>query len=166
MNQNLFKNQQKQKIDEIDLCLEEPHIAEESIDLETSANLKNRTLKKMNQSKLQINKKSQKSKNSQNGKNGPQITKRITKSKKNDKNGRKYPGVTFLKSKIKIDKKASLGQVKELSDQDCRRMAIQEENKRIKRRNSRQNRRQKERVFRYNLEKAFDVDQVEIIPVD
>lgn len=77
----------------------------------------------------------------------------------------KYPGVTFLKSKINIDGKIRYNKVLELSDLDCRKLEQQEANKRIKRRTSRQTRRQKERIFRYNLERAFDLEEVEVVPV-
>jgi hypothetical protein len=42
-------------------------------------------------------------------------------SKKGEAN-QKYPGVTFLKSKINLEKKPQYNKVLELSDLDCRRL--------------------------------------------
>jgi hypothetical protein len=57
-------------------------------------------------------------------------------------------------------------EVLELNDTDWKKLEEQEEYKKMKRRSSRMMRRQSERKFRRNIDKAFGVDDVEIIPLN
>jgi len=80
------------------------------------------------------------------------------KSKKISKSDQKYPGITFLKSK-KIPISEKLENSKEILNSN--KLNIEEE-KRLKRKVRRQTRREKERLFRHNLETAFDLRKIEI----
>lgn len=73
----------------------------------------------------------------------------------------KYPGISFLKSKINLncEKKGILN----LQDFEILKNQREEEYQRMKRRVKRQTRRDKEKIFRHNLERAFDFQNVEIV---
>lgn len=83
------------------------------------------------------------------------------KKKKNYKSAQKYPGISFLKSKLRL--KSSKKGIISLKEFEKLKLESIEEYKKMKRRAKRQTRRDKEKLFRHNLEKAFDVENVEIV---